>query len=158
MKKRRVHRLFEAGVLLKGAHALIECLGGIALSVVSTSTIVRWVNALTQEELVEDPSDFIATHLRAAAQHLSVSARAFYALYLLGHGVIKLLLVVALIRNKAWAYPTSLVVLSAFIAYQLYRYAETRSPGLIVLSLFDVVVVALIWREWQLVREGETSR
>ncbi len=39
MNERRVHQIFEISVLLKGAHALIECIGGLVLAFVSTSTI-----------------------------------------------------------------------------------------------------------------------
>jgi len=49
MNERRVHQVFVASVLIKGAHAAIECIGGIALALVSTSTIADFVNALTQE-------------------------------------------------------------------------------------------------------------
>jgi uncharacterized membrane protein len=38
MNERRVHQIFEISVLLKGAHALIECIGGLLLAFVSTST------------------------------------------------------------------------------------------------------------------------
>ena len=63
MNERRVHQIFEISVLLKGAHALIECIGGLVLAFVSTSTITSLINALTQEELIEDPNDFVAAHL-----------------------------------------------------------------------------------------------
>jgi uncharacterized membrane protein len=56
-------RLTLRRILLKGAHALIECIGGLVLAFVSTSAIPRLVNALTQEELVEDHGDLVATHL-----------------------------------------------------------------------------------------------
>jgi uncharacterized membrane protein len=72
MNERRVHQVFVASVLIKGAHAAIECIGGIALALVSTSTIADFVNALTQEELIQDPQDLIATHLLAWAQNFSV--------------------------------------------------------------------------------------
>ena len=55
MNERRVHRIFEISILLKGAHALIECVGGLVLIFVSTSAITSLVNTLTQEELIEDP-------------------------------------------------------------------------------------------------------
>ena len=57
------HRIFKVSVLLKGAHAVIECIGGLALALASTTRIVGWVNKLTQDELIEDPNDFIATYL-----------------------------------------------------------------------------------------------
>jgi len=46
MNERRIHQIFEISVLLKGAHALIECIGGLVLAFVSTSAITSLVNAL----------------------------------------------------------------------------------------------------------------
>jgi uncharacterized membrane protein len=152
MNEHRIHQIFEVGILLKGAHALIECLGGIAFALVSAGSIANFVNAITQEELIEDPNDFIATHLLAMAQQFSVQSKNFYAFYLLSHGIVKLLLVVGLLNNKLWSYPASLVVLGLFIVYQLYRYSYTHGIGLIVLTIFDVIVIGLIWHEYSLVR------
>jgi uncharacterized membrane protein len=152
MNERRIHQVFEISLLLKGAHALIECIGGLVLAFVSTSALTNLVNALTQEELIEDPNDFIATHLLSLAQSFTVSSLRFYAFYLLSHGVIKVFLVICLLRNKHWAYPVSLVVLGLFIVYQLYRFSYTHGFGLIVLSVFDVIVMGLIWHEYRLVR------
>ena len=158
MNEQRIHQIFEISILLKGAHALIECIGGLALAFVGTSAITRLVNALTQEELLEDPNDFVATHLLSLAQNFTVSTQRFYAFYLLSHGVIKAFLVIGLLRNKLWAYPVSLVVLGLFILYQLYRFSYTHGFGLIVLTVFDVFVMGLIWHEYRLVRRHLTSR
>ena len=158
MNERRIHKIFEISVLLKGAHALIECIGGLVLAFVSTSAITGLVNALTQEELVEDPNDFVAAHLASLAENFTVSTQHFYAFYLLSHGVIKIFLVIGLLRNKLWAYPVSLVVLGLFIVYQLYRFSYTLGFGLIVLTAFDVIVMGLIWHEYRLVRRHLVSR
>lgn len=153
MNERRIHQIFVVSVLLKGAHALIECVSGAALFLISTATIVHWVNLLTQEELVEDPRDFIATHLLAMAQHLSVGTKTFYAVYLVIHGLIKVLLVWGLLKDKLWAYPWSLAALAGFIVYQLYRYSYTHSFGLIVLTVFDLFVMVLVWHEWHVLKQ-----
>lgn len=152
MNERRIHQIFQASVLLKGAHALVECAGGLILAKVSTQSIVRLVGVLTQHELTEDSDDFVATHLLSLARNLSVGTEHFYALYLLSHGVVKLLLVAGLLRGKLWSYPASLVVLGLFVVYQLYRFSYTHGPALIVLSLFDLLVIGLIWHEYRLVR------
>jgi len=152
MNEKRIHQAFEIGILLKGAHALIEIAGGIALYFVSAATIAGWVNTLTQDELSEDPQDFLARHLATLAQHFSVGSKRFYAFYLLSHGLIKILLVAGLLRGKLWSYPASLVALGLFIVYQLYRFSYTQSAGLIVLTIFDLVVMALIWLEYRIVR------
>jgi uncharacterized membrane protein len=152
MNERRIHQIFELGVLLKGAHAIIECVGGAALALMTPGTIAAWVNTWTQDALVEDPNDFVATHLLAWAQGISVGTQHFYAAYLLSHGVVKLLLVIGLLRGRLWSYPASLAALALFIAYQIYRYSHTHSLGLIALTVFDLVMIWLIWHEWRLVR------
>ena len=48
MNERRIHQIFQISILLKGAHALIECIGGLVLAFVSASAIPRLVNILTQ--------------------------------------------------------------------------------------------------------------
>jgi uncharacterized membrane protein len=47
----------------------------------------------------------------------------FGAIYLLPHGIVKVVLVYALLLNKFWDYPWMMVVLLLFIGYQLYRIA-----------------------------------
>ncbi|MER9171308.1 DUF2127 domain-containing protein [Mesorhizobium australicum] len=149
----RIHQVFEIGVWLKGAHAFIECVGGVLLYLVTTATIASWVNALTQDELTEDPKDFIAGYLSQVASHFSVASKEFYAFYLLSHGLIKLFLVIGLLRGKLWSYPASLLALGAFMIYQVYRYSYTHSAGLLVLTVFDAVVTVLIWHEWKIIRQ-----
>ncbi len=152
MNEQRIHRIFEVSVLLNGAHAVIECVGGLALAFVTTTSIAGWVNRLTQDELVEDPHDFIATHLLNMAQGFSVTTKNFYAFYLLSHGIVKLALVAGLLRNKLWAYPASLIVLALFIIYQIFRFYHAHSVGLVVLTVFDLIVMFLIWHEYGLIR------
>jgi uncharacterized membrane protein len=45
----------------------------------------------------------------------------FGAVYLLSHGIAKVVVVVLVLRNKLWAYPWLIGLLLAFIVYQLYR-------------------------------------
>lgn len=158
LSERRIHQIFRVSVLLKGVHALLECVGGIALALISTDAIVAFVNRLTQEDLIEDRNDFVATHLLTFAQNFSVETEHFYAFYLLSHGLVKLALLIGLLRGKLWSYPASLVVLGLFIAYQLYRFFYTHSAGLIVLTVFDIVVMGLIWHEYRLVRRHLPTR
>ena len=152
MKERTLHRLFEIGVLLKGAHAVIECVGGLLLATLSVDNIVSIVNALTQEELVEDPNDVIAGYLLRAAHNFSLGSKNFYVFYLISHGVVKLALVYGLLRGQLWSYPASIIVLGLFIAYQLYRISYTHSIFLVGLTGLDLIVVVLVWHEWRLMR------
>lgn len=143
-------RTFEIGLILKGLDGLLEVAGGLLLVFVSPRAISRLVHTLTAHELSEDPHDFIARSLLHATGHLTGSATTFGAIYLLSHGVAKLVLVVLVLRHKLWAYPWLIGLLLAFIGYQLYRIIAVRfSWGLTALTIFDVALVWLTWREYQ---------
>lgn len=145
---------FRASVLLKGLDALIEIAGGIALWLINPSFIVRLAALLTQDEIAEDPRDLVANYLRHAAARLSVGSEHFMAIYLFSHGIVKLFAVVALLKNKLWGYPLSIFVFGGFIVYQIYRFTLTRGIGLIALTVFDLIVICLIWLEYRAVKTG----
>jgi uncharacterized membrane protein len=153
VQEKRIHQIFVVSVAAKGIHALIEIIGGLALYLTSTQTILRWIDRFSQGELTEDPNDWVATKAVEFGQHFSVEQHHFYAFYLLSHGVVKSILVVGLLKEKLWAYPASFAVFGAFIAYQLYRYSFTHDFSLILLSIFDLFVIALAVHEYRLLRK-----
>ncbi|MFL6752600.1 MAG: DUF2127 domain-containing protein [Sphingomicrobium sp.] len=152
MEQKRIHQVFVASVLLKGANALVEMLAGLSLNLVSTSAIVEALDRFGHRELAGDSNDWVAAQLLRFAQSFSVEEHHFYAFYLLSHGAIKLVLIVGLLREKLWAYPASFAVFGAFIAYQLYRYSYTNDIGLILLSVFDVFIITLAWHEYRRIK------
>ena len=73
-------------------------------------------------------------------------------MYLLRHGVVKTGLVTALLLRRRWAYPVAIFAFLLFLIYQLYRYSHANAPELLVLSVMDVVVIALTWFEYRRLR------
>jgi uncharacterized membrane protein len=142
-------RVFEIGIIGKGLNGAAELIGGLLLLFLTPDRIHHLVASLTQGELSEDPHDFVATHLLHTAGGLSGKTLLFGAVYLLAHGIVKIVLVIALLLNKLWAYPWMIVVLVLFIGYQSYRIALTPTAGLIALTVFDLVIVVLTWREYR---------
>lgn len=141
-------RVFAVGIIGKGVNGVAELVGGLLLLFVRPDQIYSLVVSLTQGELGGDPHDFVASHLLHTAQGLNGSSVTFGAIYLLAHGLVKVVLVVAILRDKLWAYPWMIVVLGVFIGYQVYRIALAPTIGLVALTVFDVVIVALTVREY----------
>jgi uncharacterized membrane protein len=150
--EKKFRLLFRISLLLKAAFSLLEIMGGILTYFISQQYLLRLVTTITQEELTEDPQDFVAHFLIQSAQRLSVSAQHFAAFYLLSHGVIKTGLIVGLLREKLWYYPLSIVVFGIFVAYQLFRFQVTHSLWLMAITVLDIVVIAMAWHEYQLLR------
>jgi uncharacterized membrane protein len=149
-------RTFKVSVSLKGVDGALEIIGGIALLFVAPATLQQWARTLTAHELAQDPNDFIAHHVLHSASQLSHSTTLFGAIYLLSHGLAKVVLVVAVLREQLWAYPWMIALLGVFIAYQLYRLTYRLTVGLTLLTVFDAFVVWLTWREYRIKRRRRT--
>jgi len=144
----RLDKAFEVGILLKAIDGTIEIIAGLLLYFVSVDTINRIANYLTQEELSQDPHDYIANHILQAAHHVSHGSLIFGSVYLLAHGLVKVVLVVEILRNRLWAYPGLIIVTGAFMLYQIYQFGYSHSIVLLLLTLFDAVVVWLTVLEY----------
>ena len=149
-RTRIVDRAFFFALAIKGIDGALELIGGLLLFVVPPSAITLVFRSLTQHELSEDPHDFVAIHVRAAAEQLagSASVRGFGVLYLIGHGVIKLVLVGALVRRLRPAYPAAIVFLGSFILYELYRFVLGHSIALLIFAVLDTGITTMVVREY----------
>ena len=152
LEEKNVHLIFTISLILKGAFALFEALGGILAYFVSRQSLLNFVSTITEGELIEDAQDLIANYVLQSAQHLSISSQHFIAFYLLSHGIIKLLLIIGLWIRKLWCYPSAILVFGLFIAYQLYRFSYTHSIWLLLITILDAVVIWLTWHEWKHLR------
>jgi uncharacterized membrane protein len=151
-EEKRIREYFLISILLKGAGSLVEVVAGLLAVFIPVSTFTNLILRYAEGELAENSSDFIATQLTHLAQQLSVAGGTFIALYLLSRGLIKLLLIIALLKNQLWAYPASLVVLGLFVVYQCYQLVTSFSFLLVALTVFDLIVMWFIWKEYEVVR------
>ncbi len=153
-----IDRVFVLGVIAKGLNGLVEIIAGLVLLLVTRERLTSWVAGLASGELAEDPHDFIATRLLHWSAHttLTDAGLRFAGAYLLSHGVVKIVLVAAVLRQKLWAYPWMLAFLVSFIGYQLYRIWVHPTTGMVALTCFDVVLTWLTYREWRRHRVGPT--
>ncbi len=143
-------KTFKIGLVLKGLDGILEIIGGILLLFLSPHAIEHIARTLTAHELSQDPHDLIARYILHTSSHLTTSTTLFGAVYLLSHGIAKIVLVALVLRDKLWAYPWLIALLLAFIGYQVYRITAVHfSAGLTALTIFDAVLVWLTWREYQ---------
>ncbi len=145
----KVDKIFEVGILLKAADGVLEIIGGILLLLVSPATINHLVISPTQHELSEDPRDLISSYLVHAIGHIQHGTLIFGSIYLLAHGVVKVVLVFEILRNRLWAYPGLIIVTSGFMIYQTYQFLYSHSIGLVLLTIFDAFVVYLTVLEYK---------
>lgn len=144
-----LRRLFQASLWLKATHSLIEVMGGLLLHAMPHQAITALVRRLTWAELMEDPGDLVANALRRAAEGFGADAQSFAAWYLFSHGAIKLTLVLAVLDNRSWAYPALIVAMTGFVVYQVHLMRLDFSLPLVVITLVDLIVLALTVHEYR---------
>lgn len=143
------HSAFRAGIATKGFDGVLEMVGGVLLWFVKPSSFA-WLETFWLGVLAKSHHDFIAVHMLHMSERLTSTDPVFASFYLLSHGLVKVILAIALWMNELWAYPLAIAVFSAFCLYQVYRYTFTHSEALIWLTVFDIGVVILTWREYRL--------
>ena len=148
-QQKTLHDLFLVSIWIKGGAGVLEIIAGFLCIFITPEMLKSLVVSLTAPELDAGPHGWIAASLSRSVQHLSADTAMFAAAYLIIHGLIKIFLVAGLLLGRLWSYPLSLGFLAAFIVYQGYRYTHTHAISLILLTVFDLAVAFLIWREYQ---------
>jgi uncharacterized membrane protein len=142
-------KFFEVSVIVKGVEGVIETVAGLVVLFVGSQSLAAWAIALSSQELSDDPTDLFATYVVHTGQHLASGGTTFLVAYLLVHGIIKLTAVGSLLLNKLWGYPFSIVTLGLFMLYQIYEISLHHSVFLVLLTIFDIFLMWLIFREYQ---------
>ncbi len=150
-------RVFDVSIILKGIVGVAELVGGVALFFVNPDMIRQWLGWLTAHLLVGHDHSPLAVWFDHLADNLGADATDFAAVYLILHGLIKVVLVWALLKQQLWAYPWMIVALVVFIVYQVYELLVHFTWAMVALTVFDLFIVALTLREWQLHRERRTA-
>ena len=156
---RWTERLFRAALVVKGVDGAAELLGAVALWLVPGDWMHRLAVLVMARDLVGPPDAPLARHLVHGLDEFAPDAnRTFVVAYLALHGVIKLVLVWALLRRWLPAYPPAVALLGLFVVYELVHARHTGSVLLPVLALLDVAIIVLVLREYRLLRRERVLR
>jgi uncharacterized membrane protein len=148
LKEKYWHEFFIISMCIKTLTGLVETASGFLLLFLSPAALASMLNRLSRGEQLEDPKDFFLVYAHQYLQHLSALTKNFAGAYILSHGIINLLLVLGLIKEKTWAYLIAIGVLCSFMLYQIFRVAMNHSLLLSALTIFDALFVVVIWHEY----------
>lgn len=147
--------LYKIGVGIKGFDGMVELVAGLLL-LFSPSTPHRLLQGAAAE-LGEHSGTvyqlFERTVIHLDAQ-LNGAVLAFVIIFLITHGVVKIVLVYCLLKKIYRAYPYGLTILIILLGIQVLPLF--RHPGSLDLWLFtilDVAIIYLVWGEYQDLRE-----
>lgn len=147
-------KLFRVAVWLKGLDAVSQLAGGALLIFIPPRALTWIAHGVVTRDLLGPPTGPLAGHFEEAVQHLVGGGRAFVIAYLLVHGLIKLVLVIALLRKAVRWYPAAITALGLFVLFELVRGAQTHSLLLPVLTALDIAIIVVVIKEYREIRRN----
>ena len=145
--KSSLHKLFKLVVLIKGIDGILDILIGLFISFTSLHFIRNSISNLFRPELIEDPSDKISSYLFHVFQNASINTKIFWIFYLMAHGIVKILLALALFKGTKKEHTIALFILALVSIYEIYRFTHTHSIILLIAIIFDSLIFILAIKE-----------
>jgi uncharacterized membrane protein len=155
---RRLELVYRVGIVLKGVDGLVEVVAGLLLWF--APGLLRSLLVPLEQIDADDRSVriFIAHLAGRADSDLAQGAPVLVILFLMSHGLIKLVLVYCLLKEYRWVYPYALGVLVLFALYQIYVLVRAPGLGFALLTALDLLIIWLVWREWGALRRRSDQR
>ena len=133
---------FYVSLILKGANALIELIGGFLMLIISHDWLNKLILSIALPELRDDPDDPLMNYL--IVHGLNISSQHSIAVFMLFHGLAKAIIIWLLWKNKMWAYPLAFVAFGIFISYEAHSFWENQSLFMLLIVILDLVVITMI--------------
>lgn len=148
-------KAYKIGVGIKGVDGLLELVVGIWL-IFAPHVPHRLLQNAAQEAHEHNSTIFhlIEREVIHLDAQLTGKVLAFIIVFLIVHGVVKLVLVYCLFRKIHFVYPYALAGLLVLFGIQVTPLF--RSPGDLALWFFtilDIIIIYLVWGEYQDIRE-----
>ncbi len=137
---------FRIGLIVKGVDSVFEVIGGVIL--LMPMKLAKYILILATHELYRH-HQVLAGKLDNLAVDVSVKASVGAAIYLMVHGLAKVILITAIVREKRWGYIGLIAVLTLFTGLEVARGIMAKEIVTGVLGLFDLSVVVLIYKEYR---------
>lgn len=148
-KAKPLDGIFYASLILKGVDGLIEAIVALVILFFNPPRMQHIIDLVGQGTVAQHHHELYIDLVNYVSTSYTDSLRYFLVIYLLIHAAIKLVSVVGLLMDKHWAYPFALITLGILVLYQLREIIFVKpSIFMIALTIFDLFIVWLIWREY----------
>lgn len=140
---------FYGGLSLKAINAFIEIIGGLVMLIINHDWLNTMIKVIALPELSEDSQDIVMNYLLAFSQNTPITTMHSIAIYMLLHGMTKLVAIVLLWKKKLWAYLPVIGVFVLFIAYEFYSYMHSHSMIMLAIIIIDLAIIVVVILEYK---------
>lgn len=142
-----LQRAWKVALIFKFLDGILNVVAAFFVMFLSLESQMKFIDFLTQNELTEDPQDFVANYLFHFSQNITFDIEKFIIAYLFIHGLVNIFMVSALWVKKMWLHRVAGGLLSIFLLYEVYRFFLHPSWVLFVFVVIDVFILFLLWKD-----------
>lgn len=150
--KKYYHKLFEIGLIIKLIDGISNIIGAIFLYFINSDKLVSIFEKIFSHEIIQDPQDFLANFLINFLinffTNITISTKYFLIIYLLIHGIVKILIVKGLWNKKKSSYIFASILFSIILLLEIYKIINEFSYFLMFLIIVDIITLSLIKIEY----------
>jgi uncharacterized membrane protein len=146
-----VHLAYLVTIAIKGIDGAIETILGLVIWASGADRFYAFLLKFAAPELAAGPPPSgWAEFLHDAAAQLLHSSVPFVVIYLLAHGILKVVLALVLLTGGGrWVYPVATAILTGFIGFMSWHLAEQWSNWVLAFAIFDLATLLLVLNEWR---------
>lgn len=146
---RYAHVIFLTTIIGKLLLGVIQLAIGALIWLGFAVKMPAFVGWVFHDELLEDPTDLLASWVMTNVGKILSVDLSFYQAYFAAHGLLHVAVAAALLFGSAWAYPATILTLGAFVVVQLIEWYTVGGSAVLILTAIDVFVIGLTWIEWR---------
>ena len=126
---------------------VLQVLVAVLLYLGALQYLPAFAQWLVQNELAENPNDYVALKILQFAGSAPATGTTFYTTYFAAHGLLHIVVVAALMSGVRWANHAAVIMLALFVIYQMFEWMSVGGYMLILLTVIDLAVIYLTVRE-----------
>jgi uncharacterized membrane protein len=148
LSRAQLKRLFDATLIIKGVAAVFDLAAAAIIFSTGSERVAQFFAQVTTYMTHFDKDSFFSNYV-LSHNTLSYGSVMFVAGYLFFHGVINIILVEGIWFRRQWAYMRAMRILIFFVLYQSIRLAFVFSYWLFAVTLYDLMVIMLMYNEYR---------
>lgn len=156
-RKNWFDRAYNIGIGIKGFDGLAELVVGILLAITPGAfhTFLQWMtgSVYKHEGFVYE---FSADYIARLDDDLARIGMTFIVVYLIGHGIIKIIFALCLLKRIDWIYPYAITILWLLMVYQVgVLLQDLSSIFMWLITVVDATVIWLVMMQYRKIRRAK---
>ncbi len=152
LNKKNINEIYESLfrfiMVWRIIYSLFKIILGIILFKFIGTPISHLFYKIMGHKLMGDQFDFLIQIINPFMYHVSYKITYFLVIYLIFWAIIDIVLSIILLKHKLWAFPISILLMSVFVLYEIFRFTNTQSLILLWVIIMDIVLIWVIKGEY----------